>query len=68
MYDDKTTVTMLVYNSGKHVTNFKMDYKLLNNIINENRYNSLIYNIYISNIDKIDNTEIYNQFSDIFEK
>lgn len=68
VYDDKTIVTMLVYNSGKHVTNFKMDYKLLNNIINENKFDSLTYNIYISNIDKIDNTEIYNQFSSVFEK
>ena len=68
IYDDNTKVTMLVYNSASNITNFKMDYRLLNNIISNDSYDKLIYNIYISDIDKVDYTDAYTHFPELFKK
>ena len=68
IYDDNTKVTMLVYNSASNITNFKMDYRLLNNIISNDSYDKLIYNIYISDIDKVDYTDAYKHFPELFKK
>lgn len=68
IYDDNTKVTMFVYNSSSNITNFKMDYRLLNNIISKDSYNELIYNIYISKVDKVDFSDAYTIFPDLFKK
>ena len=59
---------MQVYNSASNITNFKMDYRLLNNIISNDSYDELIYNIYISNVDKVDYSDAYTLFPDLFKK
>lgn len=68
VYDDNTKITMQVYNSASNITNFKMDYRLLNNIISNDSYDELIYNIYISNVDKVDYSDAYTLFPDLFKK
>ncbi|UKI58813.1 MAG: hypothetical protein L6V81_05545 [Clostridium sp.] len=45
-----------------------MDYRLLNNIISNDSYDELIYNIYISNVDKVDYSDAYTLFPDLFKK
>lgn len=67
-YDDTTAVTMLVYNSGKSITNFKMDYRLLNNYISNDTYSSYIYNIFITSVNKVNYNDAYNYFQDLFKK
>lgn len=68
IYDDETKITMFVYNSASSITNFKMDYRLLNNMISNTSYDSLTYNIFVSDIDKVDYSEIMDTFPNLFKK
>ena len=67
-YDDTTSVTMLVYNSGKSITNFKMDYRLLNNFISNDTYSKYTYNIFITSVNKVEYSDANTYFPELFKK